>query len=294
MKKISFASIPEAIRYLDQPVANATALAQLHLARKTREHVVVALAGEGGDEIFGGYPRYRTSRMMDIYQRVPRPLRDMLSSTSNRFRLLSTPAGIKRIALFEFEKDKMLRSIIASDFLSTEPDREFERAYLQGRKEPDFTALFMDADRRTWLVDEALQRADTMNMAAGIESRVPLLNLDLVRFGTALPSSWRAGLRQNKKVLRAAFADRLPPHVSHAPKRGFFSPTAKWIRRPAVLSFVREVLSPGYHHGTDGLFNFEEVQKMLDRHVSGEKYALSTLWTLITLRVWAKEFDAEM
>lgn len=293
-EKDFLASIPEAMRYLDQPVANATALAQLHLARKTREHVVVALAGEGGDEVFGGYPRYRTSRMMDIYQRVPRPVRDILSSTNDRFRLLSTPAGIARIALFEFEKDKVLRSIITSDFLSTEPDKEFEDKYLSGRKEPDFTALFMDADRRSWLVDEALQRADTMNMAAGIESRVPLLNLDLVRFGTTLPSSWRAGLQQNKKVLRAAFAHRLPPHVSHAPKRGFFSPTAKWIRRPAVLSFIREVLSPGYHHGTDGLFNFEEVKKMLDQHVSGERYALSTLWTLVTLRVWAKELEVSL
>ena len=79
-----------------------------------------------------------------------------------------------------------------------------------------------------------------------------------------------------------------------AKKRGFFSPTAKWLRRPAMLALVREVLSPGYHPGTDEVLNFEGVQKMLADHVAGRGYAMNTLWTLVTLRLWAKQYDASL
>ncbi len=152
----------------------------------------------------------------------------------------------------------------------------------------------MDADRRSWLVDEALARTDTMTMAASLEARVPLLQFGVVEYASRIPSNMRVGLFSNKKILRAAFASRLPKHVLHAKKRGFFSPTAKWLRRPAMLALVREVLSQGYHPGTDMLLNFEGVQKMLQDHVAGRGYAMNTLWTLVTLRLWAKQYDAHL
>jgi asparagine synthase (glutamine-hydrolysing) len=286
--------LPEAMRFLDQPIANPTAIAQLFLSREARTHIVVALTGDGGDELFGGYPRYRFSRLMDIYQYLPKFMRTIANAISPDAKKLDTPPGIERIERFLFEKDAMLARAVAPEYISSLPADRFEKRYLTGRGEHDFTQLFMDADRRSWLVDEALARTDVMTMAASLEARVPLLNTALVLYAARIPAGMRAGLFGGKKILRDAFRARLPRHVLDAEKRGWFSPTAKWLRRPQALALAREVLSPGYHPATDALLNFPGVQKMLEDHVAKKGYALPTLWTIITLRMWAKIFDATL
>lgn len=284
--------LPDAIRFLDQPIGNATALAQYALAKKAREHIVVALQGDGGDELFGGYPRYKLSRLMDMYQHAPGFARDMLAHLSSKFEKLNTPEGIDRLALFLFEKDAHLRRAISSEFISNKPAKWFSERYLAGRKESDFTQLLMDIDRRSWLVDEALARTDTMTMGASLEARVPLLSPEIVSFTSSLPTQMRVGLMQNKTILREAYAARLPAHILNAKKRGFFSPIAKWIRRPQLQQLSREALSHGFHPSTDALLSKDAVS-LLDAHVQGE-YAVNTLWTLVTLRLWAKEFKMSL
>lgn len=286
--------LPETMHYLDQPIANPTAIAQLYLSREARKHIVVALVGDGGDELFGGYPRYRLSRIMDMYRRLPHMLRTGLGAVSSTARKLNTPQGLQRIERFMFEKDAMLSRVVAPEFISSQPANSFEGHYLKGRGEHDFTQLFMDADRRSWLVDEALARTDTMTMAASLEARVPMLNTDLVLYAACIPSHMRTGLFEGKKILRDAFRARLPKHILDAKKRGWFSPTAKWLRRPKALALAREVLSPGFDGGTDTLITFAGASKMLEDHVAGRGYALPTLWTLITLRLWAKAFNARL
>ncbi|MDO8548115.1 MAG: asparagine synthase-related protein, partial [bacterium] len=273
---------------------NAPGVAQLYLAREARKHIVVALAGDGGDELFGGYPRYRLSRYMDMYQHSPQFVRDLLSLVSPQFSKLNTPAGIERVERFLFEKDKTLSRVVMPELLTQEPARRFEQHYLSGRNEADFTQLFMDADRRSWLVDEDLARTDTMTMSASLEARVPLLNTELVLYASRIPSNQRVGLRGGKPILHGAFKDRLPAHVLSAKKSGFFSPTAKWLRRPKMLALVREVLARGFHPGTDALINFGGVAKMLDAHVEKREYAMTTLWTLVVLRLWAKQYGATL
>lgn len=284
--------LPEAIRFLDQPIGNATALAQYVLAKKAREHIVVALQGDGGDELFGGYPRYRLSRMMDVYQSMAGIPRNALSRLSDKLKKLNTEAGIERVSLFLFEKDAHLARAVASEFVSKRPAEWFGSHYLEGRNEQDLTQLLMDVDRRSWLVDEALARTDTMTMGASLEARVPFLSPDVVSFTSSLPTSARVGFLKNKKLLREAYGARLPKHILNAQKRGFFSPIAKWIRRPKLQSLAREVLSQGFHAPTDALL-LPNATDLLDAHVKGE-YAVHTLWTLVTLRLWAKEFKISL
>lgn len=286
--------LSEATYSLDQPIGNATALAQLFLSRKAREHIVVALMGDGGDELFGGYPRYRISKLMDVYQRLPAKLRDVCSMLWGKAQKLNLPPGVARVEQFLFEKDNVLKKVVMHEYVSNIPAKEFEKKYLIGRKESDFTQLFMDADRRSWLVDEALARTDTMTMAASLEARVPLLNTDLVLYASTLPSNLRVSFLGSKKLLRDAFRPRLPQHILKAKKRGFFSPMSKWLRRPQALRMAKEVLSPGYHPGTDKLLNFAGVEKMLKDHVDKRAYALPTLWTLIAFRLWAKAYNARL
>ena len=288
------ALLPEVVRRLHEPVGNATAVAQLKLAREARRDITVALAGDGGDELFGGYPRYRLSLLMDYYQRMPAALRAVLNQLHSSLRKLDTPEGVERIERFLFEKDDMLRSAFSPEYISETPAERFAESYLTGRGEADFTQLFMDADRRSWLTDEALARADSMTMASALEMRVPLLNLDVVRFASRLPTSMRVGLGGGKRLLRAAFSGRLPAHVLGSPKRGWFSPIAKWLRRPALLALTREALSKGFHAGTDAALNFNGLSDMLEGHVQKGRYAAPLLWSMVTLRLWAREHDLSL
>lgn len=284
--------LPDVIRYLDQPLANATAAAQYVLAKKAREHIVVALQGDGGDELFGGYPRYRLSRVMDAYQKVPYLARTALSRLHPKFAKMNRPAGMARVELFHFEKDATLARAVALPFVTDRARAWFDKHYLHGRHESDFTQLLMDVDRRSWLVDEALARTDTMTMGASLEARVPFLSPDIVEFASRLPTSLRVGVKANKRILRIAYENRLPPHVLGEKKRGFFSPTAKWLRRPRLQQLAREVLSHGFHTPTDALL-LPGAVGLLDEHVAGG-YAMNTLWLLVTLRLWAAAFDARL
>ncbi len=286
--------LPEAMHFLDQPIGNATAISQLFLARAARKHIVVALQGDGGDELFGGYPRYRISRFMDLYQKMPNVLRSIAGTFSSDARKLNLPPGIARIEQFMFEKDKLLAPVIAPGFLSSEPARRFDAKYLEGRESADFTQLFMDADRQSWLPEEALARTDAMTMAVALETRVPLLNADLVSYASRIRSSMRVGLFDTKKLLRESFAERLPEHILKAEKRGWFSPIAKWLRRPEVERLAREALSKGFHPGTDALFNWSGAQSLLEEHLSKRRYAAPLIWSLLTLRLWARDHDAHL
>ncbi len=285
-------ALHDSLYTLDQPIANATSVAQYALARMAREHVVVGLLGDGGDELFGGYPRYRFSRLMDVYQKLPRPFREALNLFPNAAKL-DTPPGVARVERFLFEKDAILHKVVEDEFVTSAPREWYEGRYLEGRNEVDFTQLFLDSDRRSWLTDEALARTDAMTMAHALEARVPLLNADIVAYASRIPTNMRVRFLTNKWILRKAFGKRLPAHVLVAKKRGWFSPTAKWLRRPEVYALAKEVLSAGYHKGSDAILKSEGATKMLDEHVKG-RYAMSTLWMLITLRVWAKTFDVSL
>ncbi|OGG51681.1 asparagine synthase (glutamine-hydrolyzing) [Candidatus Kaiserbacteria bacterium RIFCSPHIGHO2_02_FULL_54_11b] len=292
-EKEFLATLHASLEALDQPIANATSVAQYALAKMAREHVVVALLGDGGDELFGGYPRYRFSRLMDAYQTLPQPLRSVLSTLPNAAKL-DTPLGIARVERFLFEKDAMLKGVVASEFLTRAPYAWYEGRYLHGRNEVDFTQLFMDSDRRSWLTDEALARTDAMTMAHALEARVPLLNPDIVAYASRIPTKMRVRLMANKWILRKAFGKRLPAHILSAKKRGWFTPTAKWLRRPEVNSLAKEIFSRGYHAGSDELLHSDGALAMLDAHVAKGRYAMSTLWMLVTLRVWAKTYDVSL
>lgn len=130
-----------------------------------------------------------------------------------------------------------------------------------------------------------------MTMAFGLEQRVPLLDLRMVEAAMRTPTAWKLGSRtQGKRILRQALAAYLPPHIRKQKKRGFFSPTAKWLRGE-LLPLAREVLSPGYARATENILNFPEIESLLNDHVAARRYGLPLLWSLMSLQGWARRFD---
>lgn len=277
--------------HMDEPVGNATALAQLALSRFAKQSVTVALTGDGGDELFGGYPRYLMSHRMDMYQRyVPGMLRGVLS-THDALRKLNTPGGVERYKLFHFVKDGIVSRVAPG--LGADGSSARVSAALAYLKDMEWTDQFMRLDRDWWLVDEALLRTDKMTMAAGLEARVPFLDNELVALADRIDSREKVSLSGTKLILKRAFRERLPEYLYKEPKRGWFSPGAKWMRDTAFGGYVKEVLSSSYAPATRDLFDWDEVQRMLHDHVEKRAYNLPILWNLIMLQMWAKTYSVK-
>jgi asparagine synthase (glutamine-hydrolysing) len=151
----------------------------------------------------------------------------------------------------------------------------------------------MRVDEKNWLVEEALRRADQMSMAASVELRVPFLDDEVRALAHVLPRAWKVDAFTTKKVLRDAFRDVLPKELFTQPKRGWFSPGAKWLRRPEFVALATEVFDPNY---TDlsRCIETEKVRALWDAHVTKKAYHYTELWALITILMWAKEYNVTL
>lgn len=280
----------EAVYHLDEPVSNATIIPQLLLSRFAKARVAVVLGGDGGDELFGGYERYRLSLLSSYYRTLPAFLRRGLDALIPNAAKLDTASGIERFAQFHFLKEQELAPLLNPE-INQESDVKdfFQKRFFQKTDKP-FEAQFMRADRESWLPDESLMRTDKMTMAAGLEARVPLLDFSLIDFADTLPLRYKVSPFRTKILLKEAFSGFIPDELLHQPKRGWFSPGAKWLRYPHVAAFAREVLSPDYAEATRALFNWDKVCEYLEEHLRGG-YHLTSLWAILTLQVWARRFN---
>lgn len=282
---------PGLVHHLDEPISNPTGLAMMKLSQFTKgnEDVAVVLTGNGGDELFGGYPRYRLSRIADLYQLLmPSFVRGLLSR-DDRFRKLNTPRGIDRYELFFFQKDQTLLEAARGDLADDSAKRFFKDTYFN-KPADDFTAHFMDVDRKTWLVDESFTLLDKTTMSAGLEARVPLVNLQVLRHALTIPTRYKVTPWDTKIILKDAFRDALPPALFTQPKRGWISPAAKWLRYPEVHEFVQEVLSPAYYPPIAPLFKWEAIAQIVRDHYERRKYNRVIIWALLTFCAWAREY----
>lgn len=285
--------LERAIWHLDEPISNPTALAQIKLAEFTKRSVAVALGGDGGDELFGGYERYRLSRIASTYQKyVPRAARAFLAR-NDRLAKLDTPAGVDRFALFMFQKNPVLSQVLAKPFVTDIALTSFRQHFFTPI-EKDFERQFMNTDRQSWLVDECLLRSDKTSMSAGLEQRVPFLDKEVVEFAWQLSTDEKVSMRETKILLREAFRERLPAFLFDEPKRGWFSPAAKWLRRPDVSALAHEVLSREYAPELAPLFDWSGIERMLTDHQERREYNLTMLWALISFQMWAKRFEVRL
>ncbi|MDP6528013.1 MAG: asparagine synthase C-terminal domain-containing protein, partial [Candidatus Pacebacteria bacterium] len=281
----------ESVWHSDEPIANPTALARLKIARFAKENVDVVLAGDGGDELFGGYDRYRLSHAADLWQKYTPGIIRSLLSVNERLRKLNTPPGVSRYGLFMFQKNPVLKEVLKDEYINTTTANYFEERYFKASQDDSFTHNFLFADRKSWLVDESLILSDKMSMASGIEMRVPFLDPEVIQFSQSVPEHLKVSSFDTKILLKEAYRSSLPEYLFKEPKRGWFSPSAKWLRNEDVYEFAKEVLSSGYYKETENIFKWEGVQSMLEDHRARKRYNLSILWALMVFQVWARRFD---
>ena len=294
-------NIEQVIYYLDEPISDATQIVTFLLAKFAKQQVDVVLGGDGGDELFGGYTRYFYSKYASQWQLLPEFLRNNPLSNSllnhlgkylkkeSLSKKLNIPVGAERYLLFMSQKDNILKEILNPKYFQSNLTHNlYQEKYFQSFTKKDFEKYFMLTDLKTWLVNDSLARTDKMTMAFGLEERVPILDHRLVELSVKIPTHFK--LRgEGKYIFKKAMKRYLPEYILKEPKRGWFSPVAKWLRTD-LKDFAYDVLSEDYCPATSDYFNFNNIRKILDDHISKKRYNLNCLWILITWQIWAKHY----
>lgn len=285
----------EVVRMMDVPVSNHIEVATWMLAREATKDVKVVLGGDGGDEVFLGYDRYYYYHLFDQikpYRQVLNraPFRNIFELVQKKYPSLAKLSSPNQLSLFMSmmaQKEELVASLLPHEVNSSFATLSSYARFFTGDYD-DTARLCADVDMQTWLIDESLMRSDKLTMAHGLEQRVPFLDDSVVALARRLPTSFLLDTKTvGKKILRDAFHADLLPEVARAKKRGFFSPSAKWLRSD-MKEFAYTVLSPDYCESTKHLFEWENVRTLLDDHVAIRRYGLTPLWSLLTFQVWAK------
>ncbi len=287
-------SFEETITHNSDLVSNPTSIAMFLLAKFAREKVKVVLSGNGADEIFGGYVRYKTALLANYYKFLPSFVRHF-GDYHKKLAKLNYKKEIDLFAQFMFEKDERLERVLNKKFFQ-EGDiikNFYQEGYLKNAFDNPADFL-MKIDKKSWLPDYFFSLSDRMSMAGSLEERSPMINQNIVSLANSLPTSYKVSLLQTKKVLKDAFRDDLPDFLFRQPKRGWFSPGAKWLRDKDFSLFAKEALNKNYYDGTEDLFDWSGVSEMLRKHQTKEKYNLTILWAILSFQVWARKFKARL
>ncbi|OHB19955.1 MAG: asparagine synthase (glutamine-hydrolyzing) [Parcubacteria group bacterium RIFCSPHIGHO2_01_FULL_47_10b] len=286
-----------AVYHLDEPINNVAQIAVFLLARLAKKDVAVNFSGGGGDELFGGYPRYRINYMIDRWQSLPHILRGRaiagligrVTKKNDLYDKLSAK-GIARYMHFMFRQKDLLTQILKPEFTRLDaPMKHFRQSFFDAMPTVDMTRYFGFIDMQTWLQDLALAQEDKMTMAFGLEERVPLLDHRLAELSVRVPTRFKIRGRETKYILKQAMQEYINPSVLAQPKIGFRPPAAKWLKRD-LYEFAKSVLSPDYSPGTQRFFNFDRIRSLLDEHAQEKGYHLNLLWGLLTWQIWHKIF----
>ena len=293
------------VRGFDEPFGSPTALLSSALSKFTRESVTVALAGDGGDELFGGYPRYRGMKIAEHLEGVPESLfaigdrlvqgREAAVARSYRRWARQFLAGARLPAADRYASWVGYTTADERDALYTDELRA--RVQAAGRVAPvrdhfaaplraDAVERAAYADLHGFLPENVLRGSDRMSMAHGLELRVPLCDHRLVELAMQIPSRHRIGLRATKLVLRRIARKLLPKSILQRGKLGFNAPLGVWLRRD-LDRLVGEWLAPELVRAR-GWFAPEKIAGYVHEHRTGQRDHALRLWSLIVLEQWAR------
>ncbi|HKQ78080.1 MAG TPA: asparagine synthase (glutamine-hydrolyzing) [Blastocatellia bacterium] len=295
----------ELIEYFDQPFGNTTFYLTYLLSRLTRQSVTVALSGAGGDELFGGYPRYRAVKAMKLLRYVPRVVAKAalaaVSQLQDNFadrrlhRIRALLAGLDSDSarqylkwvyfLDEEKKEKLLNGraggrLASHRVLQSHLDR-IPASWSDGNR-------FSYLDVETFLPDNLLEYSDKTSMAWGLELRVPYLDPRVVELAFNIPFNLKLNRAGSKVILRRAFADLIPSQNLRSPKKGFNVPLGNWMRTKLDRYF--DELLPRDYVRREGIFNHDYISHLRDEHRRGRNDNGYELFAILIFDTWYRKY----
>jgi len=296
--------VPRIADVLDEPLGDASFIPTYLLARFARQHVKVALGGDGSDELFAGYPTLGAHRLIEYYERVvPWHLRtyaaqSLLKYLPVSFEYFSRDFKIRRFLSgrgvpLEARHHRWMgsfvdeeKALLFQDWVKPVLGETYARAYEHGRacdaRLPLNRILYNDMN--LYLEGDILFKVDRASMAASLEVRVPFLNRRVVEFASALPLELKLRRLTGKYLLRRALADMLPTPILKRSKQGFAMPVAHWLNSE-LKELANDMLSPDRIR-RQGLFNPGYVTGLLEEHHAQRRDNRKLLWTLLIFQLW--------
>lgn len=298
--------LPELVRYFDEPFADSSAIPVYCVSRLAREHVKVALSGEGGDEVFAGYQTYAAYRLAELYKRLPKSLAAKV-----------IPAMVKQLPVshnkvsFDYKAKRFINGALlpaadghywwkvifteeAKADLYAERNNDFAdplRLYREvydacGARDP--VTRLQHIDLKIYLPDDILVKADRMSMANSLEARVPFLDHRVVEYAASLPAGLKLRGLRKKYILKRAMSRDLPAKILHGKKRGFNVPIPSWLGHE-LRGLVHEVLAPERLKNV-GFFKPEAVATMIREHELKRVDYSRNIWCLLLFMLWHREY----
>jgi asparagine synthase (glutamine-hydrolysing) len=289
-------TLPKLVEAFDEPFGDSSALPTYLVSELAVSEVKVALSGEGGDELFGGYYTYVAdllARRVGRLAALARPLAEALPSRSDRVgfdykaKRFARAAALPPLERHHGWKEifsPQARTELAGPAASAWDPLDLYRARYAETAGAEPLARMQDVDLGIYLVDDLLVKTDRLSMAHSLELRVPFLDPKVAEFAFSLPTSLKVRGLGKKRLLRQALAPLLPREIVHGRKQGFSIPIAAWLRGP-LEPFAREVLAPSAV-ARQGLLDPAAVTPVLDRHTSGQEDLSRQIWGLMALTLW--------
>lgn len=284
----------------DEPYADSSAIPTYRVCQLARQHVTVALSGDGGDESFGGYRRYRLHMMEErarsalplavrrplfgtlgrLYPKAdwaPRPLR--AKTTFQSLACDPVEAYLRTVSLQRSEQRDQLYTTEFKQQLAGYNTLDLFRQQANQAQTDDPLAIIQYLDYKTWLVGDINTKVDRASMAHSLEVREPLMDHVLIEWLATLPSSLKIKGQEGKWLLKKAMEPHLPNDVLYRPKMGFSVPLARWLRGPLAERARNAILGPRL--AETGYFNANTLRFMLEKHQSGQRDFSAPLWSLL-------------
>lgn len=301
--------LPRLIWHYDEPFADSSAIPTMYLSQVTRQQVTVALSGDGGDELFAGYDRYRAIALADRVDRLPRLLRNavtanvwqkllgdaQLRSRRRRLKRFLNGAALPRrlryrqwMSVFDDAQRQALYTPEFKSALGSADAGAFLDAALAACPQRDAITQVTCADVLTYLPGDILTKVDIASMAVGLECRSPFLDHHVVELAARLPMDLKLRGRQGKWILQETFADLLPASIRTRRKMGFGVPLDAWFRGELKSLLMDILLAPQTLQR--GYFQPDAVRALVQQHLDGEADHSHRLWALLCLELWQRMF----
>lgn len=302
--------LPEVCGFLDEPFADYSIIPTYLLSRFTRQKVTVALGGDGGDELFCGYPTFAAGRWAEIYRKAPKFLQHTLDFIVNRMPVSDQDMSLdfkakqfiygagfppvlrNQVWLGSFHRQQMMdlfcpETRAATFLLRHDPlDRVSDIMQNCPSNHPGERMLYFY--QKFYLCDDILVKADRASMAASLEVRAPFLDVNVVEYAASLPYNFKLKGKETKFILKKTIESLLPHDIIYRPKKGFGIPIAIWLRNELKEEMLR-VLSPKKIE-SEGLFNPAYVKQLVDDHLSLKRNNRKQLFSLMMFQWWREQY----
>jgi asparagine synthase (glutamine-hydrolysing) len=298
------------MHFMDDPVGDFSIFPTYLVSRLARRSVTVALSGDGGDELFGGYETYVAQLKARTYRKIPgvlraaavepllkalppRPEKKGLVNKAKRFvEGLEHDERLAHARWRLFVGEVLRRSLFtpeALDSLSTPPSKHVLDLFGEaGDREEINRCLYVDM--KSYLIDNCLVKVDRMSMACSLEARVPLLDHELVELALRIPADYKVRGETTKPLLKRVAARHVPAECVYRPKEGFSIPIKHWLGT-TLKPLMQELLAPS-RIAEDGIFRVDTVERLIREHLDGRANHSHVLWSLMVFQDWKRRWAA--